>query len=375
LIRETAAPVAVKPIDEPVPDPPRGEVSSNGKHGLWFALDRDALDRDAVAVAPGRETRVGGTVINKGSVVEGVDIRVLGIPESWVRIQPPRINLDVGGRASLTIHFSPPKATTTRPGLAEVEVAVWSVSSPKVRCAEHLQLDVGAFHDLEIEPSLREVTVRRAADFQLDLHNNGNRPLTVEAQPTPGGTAGGKVLLKLDPRQMTIPADGHTVVAVRARTTKRLLTGMPVTHPLHIEILGNGEVRPVEVKMVQQPLLPRWVPRLLALLAFVAILAAGLGGWSWYKHRPQRVPSVLTQPVDLALANLNKAGFKGVALNAANPKVAPGLVFREVPAPGVRRHPGAVIAITVSSGSSGSPGSSGSSGAKPPPHQPQGAHQ
>jgi hypothetical protein len=355
LIRETQAPVAVKPIEEPLPDPPRGDAATNGKHGLWFALDQHAL-----AVAPGREMSVGATVINKGTVVEGVDIRVLGVPESWVRIVPPRVNLDVGGRASLTIYLAPPKATSTRSGLAEVEVAVWSVSSPKVRCAEHLRLDVGTYHDLEIEPSPREQTVRRAADYQLDLHNNGNRPLAVEAQPRPGAPAYGKVHLKFEPRQATIPADGHTVVAVRARSSKRLLTGTPTTHTLQIEILGDGEPKPVELRMVQQPLLPRWAPKVLALVGTVAMLAIGLGGWNWYQHRPKHVPSVINQPVDLALANLSKAGFKGVALNAANPKVPQGLVFREVPPPGARRHPGSVIAITVSSGG------------KAPPHNPEG---
>ncbi len=355
LIRETQAPVAVKPIGEPLPAPSPGQAATSGKHGLWFALDQHAL-----AVAPGRETSAGATVINKGTVVEGVDIRVLGVPESWVRIEPPRINLDVGGRANFAIHLAPPRATTTRSGLAEVEVAVWSVSSPKVRCAEHLRLDVGGYHDLDIEPSPREQTVRRSADFQLDLHNNGNRPLTVEAQPKPGGTANGKVLLKFEPRQVTIPADGHAVVAVRARSSKRLLTGSPATHTVQMEIAGSGEPKPVEVKMVQQPLLPRWAPKIFAVLLTVTVVALGLGGWNWYKDRPEHVPSVVNQPVNLAMANLSKAGFKGVALNAANPNVPQGLVFREVPPPGARRHPGTVIAITVSSGG------------KTPPQNPEG---
>jgi hypothetical protein len=355
LIRETQAPVAVKPIEEPRPDPSPGQAATSGKHGLWFALDQHAL-----AVEPGREASVRATVINKGTVVEGVDIKVLGVPESWVRIEPPRINLDVGGRASLAIHVGPPKATTTRSGLAEVEVAVWSVSSPKVRCAEHLRLDVGSYHDVEIEASPRQQTVRRTGDFQLELHNNGNRPLALEAHPKPGGAADGRVLLKFEPRQVTIPADGHTVVAVRARSSKRLLTGSPATHTLQMEITGAGEPKPVEVRMVQQPLLPRWAPKLFALLGTVAVVALGLGAWSWFKDRPKPVPSVLNQPANLAIANLSKAGFKGVAVSAANPNVAQGLVFREDPPPGARRHPGTVIAITVSSGG------------KTPPHNPEG---
>jgi serine/threonine-protein kinase len=50
------------------------------------------------------------------------------------------------------------------------------------------------------------------------------------------------------------------------------------------------------------------------------------------------------------MANLNKAGFKGVPLDAANAKVARGTVFEQNPSPGDHRRPGTVIAITVSSG-------------------------
>jgi beta-lactam-binding protein with PASTA domain len=129
-----------------------------------------------------------------------------------------------------------------------------------------------------------------------------------------------------------------------------LWTGTPVTHDLQIDLLGEAAEKQVDVKMVQRPLLPRWAPKLLVLLALLLAVAAGIGVWSWYKHRPQPVPSVLNQPVDLAVANLNKAGFKGVPINAPNARVTQGIVFRQNPPAGAHRHPGTVIAITISSG-------------------------
>lgn len=345
FIRETQAPIAVKPVDEPAPDRPPGEAAVSGKHGLWFALDQHDL-----AVAPGRRASVGARVANKGSVVEGVDIRVLGVPEDWVRVEPPRVNLDVGGQANLVIHFAPPKATTTRSGLAEVEVAAWCVSSPKVRCAEHVRLNVGSYSDLEILHAPHELTVRRSGDFQFGLRNNGNSPTDAEARPRPGSPAEGKVLLKFEPRLMTIPPGDQAEVTVQARAVRRLWTGTPATHSLQVDVVRAGEVSPIDLKMVQRPLLPRWAPKVLALLTVLLVVGAALGLWSWYKHRPVAVPSVINQPVDLATANLSKAGFKGVPLNAANPGVAPGTVFRQEPPAGAHRHPGTVIAITVSSG-------------------------
>ncbi len=103
------------------------------------------------------------------------------------------------GRPTWSSISRPPKATTTRPGLAEVEVAAWSVSSPKVRCAEHVRLNVGTYSDLEILPAPHELTVRRSGDFQLALRNNGNAPTDAETRPRPGW-----------------PADGQGAVEVRA---------------------------------------------------------------------------------------------------------------------------------------------------------------
>src|SRR5262249_1435667 len=129
-----------------------------------------------------------------------------------------------------------------------------------------------------------------------------------------------------------------------------LLTGTPARHALHIELLGTDPPRPVEVKMIQRPLLPRWALRVSSLVAVLVAVGVGLGLGNLYKHRPEAVPSVLNQPVDLAIANLNKAGFKGVPINTPNAKVPPGRVFREDPPPGSHRHPGTVIAVSVSSG-------------------------
>jgi beta-lactam-binding protein with PASTA domain len=345
FIRETKAPVAVKPIEEAPSNQADGQSSTSGRHGLWFSIDTNTLTVD-----PGREVSVGAQLINKGTVVEGVDIRVLGVPEDWVRIEPPRVNLDVRGQAALTIHFAPPKATTTPAGSVEVEVAVWSVSNPQVRCAEHVRLDVGAYHDLEIEHAPRELTVRRSGQFSLDLRNNGNYPIGVGAQPTSGSPAEGKVLLKFEPRTMTLPAGGIGVLTVHARAARRLLSGTPVMHTLQLDIQGGGAAKPVEVKMVQQPLLPRWAPKVLTLTALVVAVLIGLAAWNWYKHRPQTVPAVVNQPVDLAQANLSKAGFKAVASKAVNAKVASGTVFRQDPPGGTHRHKGTIVAITVSSG-------------------------
>src|SRR5262249_37383366 len=79
FVRETRAPIAVNPVTEPPTAGAAGQAASSGRHGLWFALDAHSL-----TVEPGRQVSVRAQVANKGTVVEGVDIRVLGVPEDWV---------------------------------------------------------------------------------------------------------------------------------------------------------------------------------------------------------------------------------------------------------------------------------------------------
>jgi beta-lactam-binding protein with PASTA domain len=345
FIRETKAPVAVQPIDETPPPQPPGQSAANGKQGLWFGLDQHAL-----TVQPGGEVRVGAQVLNKGTVVEGVDLRVLGVPQEWVRIEPPRVNLDVGGQAVLSIQFAPPKAPTTPSGPAEVEVAAWSSSNPQVRCAERLRLEVGAYHDLEVDQAPKDLTVRRAGEFRIGLTNTGNYPIGVGPHPKAAAAAEGKVLLKFEPRSVAIPPGGKATMTVRARAARRVLSGPAVSHDLELHLLGGGVTKQVDVNMVQRSLFPAWTTRVAAVLLPILVATLGIGAWHAYQNRPQRVPSVVSQPVDLAEANLGKAGFKAVPTNVAKVGVNAGVVFQQNPKGGVRRHKGAIINITVSSG-------------------------
>jgi beta-lactam-binding protein with PASTA domain len=335
----------VQPVEEPKPEVAAGQSSTHGRQGLWFGLDR----REA-AVEPGRELTLTAHVLNKGTVVEGVDMRVLGLPESWVRIEPPRVNLDVGGQADMTIRVAPPRAPTTRPGPVETEVALWSSSNPQVRCAQHVRIDVGSFHDLQVEPGPRELLTRRTGQFVVPLRNDGNRPLEAGVQPEAGSSPNQEVVLRFEPGRVTVPAGGTASVLVRARTTKWIIAGSPALHTIQLSLQSDGVAHPVELRLLQQPLLPSWTPRLLRVLVPLLAVALGLAGFSWWKSRPHPVPNVVGQQVALAQAQLAKAGFKSVQTSVPDPKVPQGVVLSETPGGGTRRGHGAIVAIAVSSG-------------------------
>ena len=347
FIRERQAPVAVEPLEETQPqlEASPGQTASDGRHGLWFALDQRE-----VSIVPGEQVAVTAQVLNKGTVVEGVDMRVLGLPTEWVTVDPPRVNLDVGGQAVMTIRLAPPKVATTVNGLIEVEVALWSASNPQVRCAQHLRVDVGAFHELEINATPRSATTRRKATYIITAHNRGNYPLGVGVEPSAGAAMSNQLLYHIEPRSVGIPAGETASIRIGARTGKWHLTGTPIDHTVALSLVGAGKTEPVELNLTQQPILPHWTPTALKILLPLLALTVGALAFSWLKARPHKVPNVVGEQVALAQAQLGKAGFKSVQSNVADPKTPQGLVLAENPGAGSLRRHGAIVSIAVSSG-------------------------
>ena len=195
-----------------------------------------------------------------------------------------------------------------------------------------------------------ELLTRRNSQFVIGLRNNGNYPLGAGAQPGARWGGDGKVLLQFEQRSVALPPGGTGSLKVRARTAKWLVSGAPVTHTLGLHLLGGGEAKPVDVSVVQQPLLPRWAPKVLRIAVPLLIAVVLVLGVSWWRNRPHPIPNVVGEQAALAQAQLGKAGFKSVQSNVADSQVPQGMVVSEVPGPGKHLHHGAIVSIKVSSG-------------------------
>ena len=146
--RETKAPVAVQPMEEAPAQAASGQSAASGKHGLWFGIDAHRpyrpTRRRSTGGGPGPQQRHRGRRSrHEGagrSAGVGADRTADG--STWTS----------AGRRSSSSNVGPAQAPRLHRGPAEVEVAAWSSSNPQVRCADHLRLEVGAYHDLEVGP-------------------------------------------------------------------------------------------------------------------------------------------------------------------------------------------------------------------------------
>ena len=325
FIRETQAPVAVKPVDEPAPDRPPGEAVASGKHGLWFGLDQHDARRGARPPgqrrSPGWPTRARWW---RASTYGSLVFRKTGCASS----PPGSISMWVGRPtwSSILRRRRPPLPVPVWPKWRSRRgpCRVRRFAAPST-CAS----TVGTYSDLEILHAPHELTVRRTGDFQLALRNNGNAPMDAETRPGPAGPpreSAAEVRAAAGDHSSPEDSDGGRPGPSRPASVDRV-----PRHALPADRCpGGGRGEPHR----RQPC--RREDGAEAAAAPVGAQGAGASRSSGRRRRSGRmelvqapacaVPSVINQPVDLAMANLSKAGFKGVPLNAANPSVAQGRV-------------------------------------------------
>jgi len=339
--RQRQDPVSVEAVEQPAELEALGQSATDGQQGLFFALGSESIE-----VAPGSSASLTATIVNKGSIVEGVDVAVLGVPKDWVRIEPPNINLFVGGESTVTIHVAPPRSSTTRPGPVDAEVAAWSRTNPKVRCGQRLRLVVGAYRGLDASAEPSSITTRRRAHYEVRLANRGNDTATASVAVAASDP---RVRVLCTPTNVSVSPGAETAVTVAA-SARPTLTGPQVTHKLPVTIGRDDSTQDaLELTLVQDPLLSKWTAR-----AIVAVLVlALLGSYLWVKHDRANarfaIPNVVGQQDAVATAKLRAKGFD-VAPTQVHDAAAAGTVLSQDPKSGERRKHHTLVTLTESSG-------------------------
>ena len=220
-------------------------------------------------VVPGGQTALTLRVRNTGEIVERFAIEIIGLPDEWVTIDSPAVNVDTAAERSVTISLHPPRTSSTAFGSFDYEVVVRSTVNPQIRASERGALSVGGFSDpvVHLEPLVS--SGRRTTRHRLTIANRGNAPVDVAIAATPADAA-----IEVRPQRpdaQIAPGQSATLdmtVVVR----KPSLLGSQTAHPFLVTVtptVGN----PIETSatMTQVPLIPRWVP------AAIMIVLAGSG--------------------------------------------------------------------------------------------------
>lgn len=130
------------------------------------------------------------TIINGGSIVAAFEVYVQGVDESWVEVPVPRVNLNEGERATVSIAITPPRHPSSRAGAHHLAVVVTSPTHPGRSSQQGATLIVNPYYEFAVgELSPKEQTIswrKRVGQAVIPIANKGNgeAPFRIDAQDT-----------------------------------------------------------------------------------------------------------------------------------------------------------------------------------------------
>ncbi|SDF47498.1 hypothetical protein SAMN05216553_101803 [Lentzea fradiae] len=234
-----------------------------------------------VVVTPGSEASTTLTVRNDSDIVEAYEFEVVGECAPWTSVQPARLSLYPGTAEQVTVLLRPPRSPEVRAGEIPLGVRVLPAERPESVSVSETTVIVEPFlqQHAELVPERRRAW--RSARFHVEVHNDGNTPVTVALVAAEAD----------DQLRVTVPAEPATVdpgvrveLPVRARVGKVLWFGSPLAWPVRLTTtasaavpLTSGEAtqsEELEGELLQLPVFAKWLLALLALL--LALLLAWL---------------------------------------------------------------------------------------------------
>ncbi len=253
----------------------------------------DALDEVIVTEIDEREWTIdveqtataGLTIVNGGDIVAAFEVRVEGLDKNWVTISPPRVNLNEGERASVTISITPPRRPASRAGGHPFSVVVTSPNYPGRSSRRGAALTVNPYYEFrvgELTPKRQTVSWRRqSGQVIVPIVNRGNSValFRVEAEDderacgfeiiAPGEEAG-----FARQAEMRLPPEHPFDIPIHITPHTRKLWGLSqrfYSYAVTVSLLQDKQSpRALMGQLRSKPLIGPWLTALILLLLVVA---------------------------------------------------------------------------------------------------------
>ncbi|MEU1785509.1 hypothetical protein ABZ553_06400 [Streptomyces sparsogenes] len=239
-----------------------------------------SLDESTVTAQPGGEADIALQVINSGDVVEECRFEVVGPCAAWTTVEPESLSLYPGATGTATVTLRPPRTWEIAPGDTPLGLRVVPTSGRNQTVALERGVTILPFTEVTSELVPRGSAGIWRGRHKVAIDCRGNTPVTVGLSAR-GATE--RARLGFGATELTIPPGQAEFTALKVRPAKRLWRGAPVTHPFQVMVTPRAEegCDPYEPVVLdgsyeQQAVLPRWLPRMLAVAALVAAVLVGL---------------------------------------------------------------------------------------------------
>ncbi len=234
------------------------------------------LDTGLVEVSPGGEASCRLEIRNAGPIVESYVIEVLGEPAGWASVDPPTVLVYPGSAESVAVRFHPPRSAQVVAGERPFAVRVTPTETPDAQVVPEATVRVLPFAEIAPEILPRTSRGRRGGRHELSVANLGNVPLGLALA---GSDPDNRLDVAIRPPRVTVAPGEAAFVQVRARPRRLRWRGHPVTFPFQVGVTSDDTPpTALDAATVQEPVLPRGLPRVVAALLVLALVGAGL----WY---------------------------------------------------------------------------------------------
>jgi hypothetical protein len=279
------------------------------------------LQADNLRVEPGQTATCQMSLANTGTIVEQFTIMLLGDVAPWTEADPPVVSLFPGGQQSVTLKFSPPRASTTRGGEVPFAVKVIPSNEPDESVTEEGTITVGSFNDVGAELVPRVAAGRVVGRQKLAIDNRGNVPLPVEVTALDAANA-----LKFDirpdkaqrpPRARPDSSSSRSSPGSVSGGDRpsRSRTRSPSPRRTRSPLVLDGS-------LTQKAVLPKWVYAAVAVLAALVLLwflVFRRASSTMTRSTPTRPPWRRRRP----RPNRSSASFRPAILGAVQPRRPP----------------------------------------------------
>jgi hypothetical protein len=255
----------------------------------------DAVDDVIVTDIAGREWKVDVeqtagaelTIANGGEIVATFGVRIEGVPESWVTVSPATINLNEGGRATVSISLTPSRLSSSEAGAYPISVVVTSPNYPGRASRRGGVLIVNPFYEFavgDLSPRQQSVPWRKKhGDAVIPIANKGNSdtPFRLDGEDDEHGCrfefqVPGESTALVKQAELRVAPGASVPVPVRITPVRRRLVGLR-QHSFNYTITttmleGNQTPRTVMGQLGSAPLIGTWMV-FLFLLCLAAVTA------------------------------------------------------------------------------------------------------
>ncbi|MCO5183500.1 MAG: protein kinase [Anaerolineae bacterium] len=224
------------------------------------------LAQTAKRVEPGHSADFNADVTNQAHVEDRVQLRVVGLPDDWVRLPDQFETVPPGERINLSFQVKPPRRASTANGRHRFRVELVSQNHPDAQVGTGATLNVDAFERFEMDIAPTDPVLPGAVNVKV--RNLGNATVNYSVV---GRDDSDEIVFGGETGRVAVPAgDSKDVNLTLSPKRSRLIPGNTIL-PFRVEVTSSGGGTQIQTgEALAKSIIPGW----LSGLAFVILLSA-----------------------------------------------------------------------------------------------------